>query len=188
MDPVTIAAISLGTTVLATGLTAYGQISAGQAQASQARYQAQVAANNAVIAQQNAAYAIQSGEARATDEAMKARQQQGAVIAALAASGMDVNTGSAVDIREGFRERGQLNVERTRNEAALRAYGYESQSSNFLADEALQQAAGRNARTAGFLKAGGTLLSGASSAIGTKWGSLKVSGTPIGEDADLVGA
>lgn len=159
-----------------TAVGAVGAVGAGQAAAAQSRYQSEVARNNQIIANQNAAYAIQAGEAKATDQAMRERAVAGATRAALAASGMDVNSGSAADVEEGQAKTGQLDVERVRSDAALRAYGYRTQATNFAAESQLERVAARNDLTAGFLKAGGTLLSGAGS-VGGKWGSL-VSKTP----------
>jgi hypothetical protein len=85
---------------------------------------------------------------------------------------MDVNTGSAADIRETVARTGQLDVERVRSDAALRAYGYRTQASNFAAEVPLERAAAANDETAGFLRAGGTLLSGLGS-VGGKWSALR---------------
>ncbi len=82
-----------------------------------------------------------------------------------------MNTGSAVDVQETGAETGQVDVERQRQEAALRAYGYRTQATNFEAEAGLEKARASSAGTAGFLKAGGTLLSGVGS-IGGKWSAL----------------
>jgi hypothetical protein len=174
-----IPAIALGASFLGTGIAAAGAINAGQSAAAQARYQAQVAANNQIIAQQNATYARQAGEVKATDQAMRERATQGATRAALAASGMDINTGSAADVQEGLAKTGQVDVERTRQQAALEAYGYEARASGFGAEAGLDQFSARNDITAGFLKGGGTLLSGLGD-VGGKWASLRTTTTAPG--------
>ncbi len=174
--------IGAAASIIGTGVSAIGAITGAQAQAAQARYSAQVAANNATIAGQNANYAVAAGEAKATDQAMMERARAGAVRAALASHGVDVNTGSAVDVQETGAETGQVDVERQRQEAALRAYGYRTQAVGFTAEQGLETARASSASTAGFLKAGGTLLSGIGS-IGGKWAALQ---TPSTSSADAV--
>ncbi len=89
-----------------------------------------------------------------------------------------MNTGSAADVRETVARTGQLDVERVRSDATVRAYGYRTQGTSFEAEAGLQRAAAANDATAGFLKAGGLLLSGAGSVIGSKWDALKTTTTP----------
>lgn len=158
---------------LGSGISAIGAISSADAQAQTASYQAQVARNNATIANQNAAYSIKAGEAQATAQGLKSRAELGAAVAGLAASGVDVNSGSAADVQTTQREFGQLDTEQTRQNAQLQAYGYRSQSSNFTAEATLEQQKADQAPTAGLLTAGGDLLSGASS-LASKWNSWQL--------------
>jgi hypothetical protein len=170
-----ISEIAAAASLVGTGVSAIGAISSGNAAAAQANYQSQVAKNNQTIANQNAAYATEAGTVAATDKAMAERAQQGATTAALAASGFDVNSGSAADVRTSQREVGDLNVERVRQQAALTAYGYRTQATGFGATAQLEQASAGFDTTAGYLKAGGSLLSGAKDLSGV--GSL-LSGSP----------
>jgi hypothetical protein len=169
------AELSLFATIASTAFGAIGAISQGNANADAARYSAEVAANNAKIANQNAAYARAAGETKAYDEALKQRAQAGAITAALAANGMDVNSGSALDVRETGREVGETDVERQRSNAALQAYGYRTQATNFEAQSQLDKAQAENEATAGWLKGLGGTLSGLSS-IGSKWAAFQTSG------------
>ena len=153
------------------GISAVGALTAGAANASQANYQAQVAANNATTANQNADYAIKAGEQRAANESLKGRAEGQHLKAEIAANGTDVNSGSAVEVRAGQTEKAQLDTETTRQDAALTAYGYRTQSTNFAAESTLQKAAAGFDTTAGIFSAGGSLLSGASN-IGMKWSGL----------------
>ncbi len=140
-----------------------GALSAGQAASSNASYQAQVARNNAITASQNSEYAIQAGQAKATDTSLTDRAQLGAVKAAEGASGIDVDTGSPADVQQTQREVGTLNTERTIDAAALQAYGYRTQATNFTAEAGLQEQESAQARTAADYSAFGSLLGGASS-------------------------
>lgn len=169
LPAITFADVAAGASIVGTGISAIGAISGGNASAGMAAYNAQVARNNQTIAQQNADYAFKAGEARAGDQSLKARAQQGRTVAAIAASGLDVNSGSSVDVRESERELGQLDVERTRQQAALTAYGYRTTASNFGATAGLDEAEGKFASQAGYLKGFGSLLGGASNLGKFSW-------------------
>ena len=156
---------------IGTAVSAIGAIGQGQAQAAQANYQAQVARNNQITANQLANYATAAGEASATDTAMKARAAERSARAALAAGNIDVNTGSAEQVQEGDVEQTQTATERVRANAALRAYGYRAQATDYGAQAGLDTMQAENAQTSGFLKAGGTLFAGAAS-LAPKWAAL----------------
>jgi hypothetical protein len=161
---------------------AVGAVQQGSAQAAQARYEAQVNANNAIIAQQNAQYAIQAGEAASYQTGLRERAKAGAITAGIAANNIDVNVGSAAEARETQAELGQLSTETTRANAALQAYGYRTQATSFTAQQRLLQAEAPQDIAGGFLRGAGTLLAGASN-FPTKWGALFPSAAPTTGDA-----
>jgi hypothetical protein len=162
-DPATMAVVSL----VGSGIGAIGQASGAQqtaqANAAAASYQAQVAANNQIIANQNAEYATQAGEQQATVEGLKNRSLAGTLRTDIAANNIDVNTGSAADVQTGQRQAGLLDVQTVRQNAALQSYGYRTQASNFGAQQGLQQLAAANDIQAGNIAATSSLLSGATS-------------------------
>lgn len=131
-------------------------------------YQGQVAKNNATIAGQNAQYAEQAGTEQATNAAMKGAAQGAAIKNAQAANGIDVNSGSAVDVQESQRETSQLDAETVLNNANLEAYGYTTQAIN-------DEAQSKQDEIGGVIGGAGDILSGASS-IGLKWGSIPAGG------------
>lgn len=151
------------------GVSAYGAIQSGNATKSAANYQAAVAKNNQVVAEQNAEGAIDAGEAKSQATALKGRAVGGQIKANQAGAGINVNEGSAVDVQEAQGEQSQLDVETVLHNADLSAYGYRVQGQNYGAEAVLDKATGTNAQEAGYLKAGGGLLSSASS-LGFKWG------------------
>lgn len=166
-----------------TAVGAVGAIKSGEAQAADANYQSQVANNNAVIARQNAAYATKAGEANAYTKGLENRQKMGAVVAGLAAEGTDVNTGSPAAVREGEDITTYTDVERVRQDAALRAYGYNVQGSNYTAEGQLLQTEASQEEEAGFLKAGGLALAGISNVgwrLGGFTGNNPLSPGPLG--------
>lgn len=152
MDPVTVGLIGAG-------VSAAGTIFGGIAQARQAEYQAEVARNNQIIAQQRADYARQAGQAQATAQGIKERSRQGALRAALAASGLDVNTGSAGDLQEGEAGTGALNQMTAEHNALLSAYGYEGQATGFGAEAGLQESRASSAIPGALFSAAGSLAS-----------------------------
>lgn len=153
--------------VAGTAISAVGAVQAGQASKSAAAYQAQVARNNATIAEQNADYALRAGAQKEQTEGMKAAAVGGRVRAAIAANGVDVNTGSASDVQEGVRDSGTLDQQTVDQDAALKAYGYRSQATSFDAQAGLSELEGENAESAGNTRGLGTLLSGLGAAAGT---------------------
>ena len=160
------AAVAAVATLASAGIGAYGAISSGVAQEQSARYNAEVALNNASIAKQNANLAGQAGEAQAEQSSMKTRAQVGAIKTAQAANGVDVNSGSAVDVRSSAAALGELNAINIRSNAARTAYGYQTQAGNFQAQSQLDTFQGQNAKTAGLIGGGTDLLGGVGQAAG----------------------
>lgn len=165
--------------VAGAGISAYGAIQGGKATRDMMNYRAQIAQNNKTIAEQNAESTIQAGQAKAQATGMKGAAEGGRMKARQAASGVDVNTGSFVDVQEGQREAALLDVETVIHNADLRAYGYRAQAQNFEAESQLDRMAGEQAETAGKLKAASTIL-GAASSLGGKW-----TGGPVGGATNL---
>ncbi len=154
------------------GLTAGGLWEGGQATANAATYSAQVAANNAEIARQNAKYAVESGNAQAYATALKGANTAGKIKAGQAASGVDVNSGSAADVQQSQREGDVLDTETVLNRGDLQAYGYRTQGAGYQAEAQLEEAKAEQAPIGADLGAAGSLLSGASGVAG-KWGATQ---------------
>lgn len=161
--------------LVAAGVSAAGAIGSGIAAGNAANYQAQVATNNATVAQQNAAYSASAGAAQTEAAGLKAKAQNAGVRAGIAANGVDVNSGSAVDVQASERETGALNVATVANNAALSTYGYETQNSSFESQATLDRSQATSDYAGGFLKAAGTL---ASNPTVDSFGSSLLSGAP----------
>lgn len=168
--------------VAGTAVTAFGQVEQGQATANAANYQAQVAQNNAQIAEQNAAGAVMAGQQQAAASSLKSAGTAGQIKTAQAASGIDVNTGSAVDVQQSQREQGQLDAETVLHNAQLEAYGYRSQATGFQAQAGLETATAEQAPIGAGIGAAGTILQGASG-IASKWTGGASSGGDSGSVA-----
>ncbi len=146
------------------GVGALGQLQSARAASNSANYNAQVAANNAKLQTQNAALAGAEGEANAGNAAMRTRAEVGSIKTAQAASGVDVNSGSAVDVRSSASELGELNALTIRSNAAKQAYGFQTAATSDTAQSQLDKAQASYASEAGDIGAANTFLGGESNA------------------------
>lgn len=149
---------------------------AGQASGMASYYQAAVAANNAKIAAEQEKRALAAGEIETQAVGLKSAANIGATKAEQAASGIDVNTGSAVDVQASERMLGKQAAEQTMNNAQARAWGYRQMAQNNLAEAELGMMTGKNEIEAGNraafaqeIGALGTGLMGGAQALGFKW-------------------
>jgi len=152
------------TSLVGTGIQAGGAYEAGQATKKAENFNAQIARDNAAIALQNAAWTGAEGNSQVESQELKNRTQMGNIEANQAASGVDVNKGSAVNVRATQEAMGQLDVATVRANAARRAYGFETEASGFQSQAELDATAAKQAGTAGLISATGTILSGTSTA------------------------
>ena len=150
------------------GLGAGGSIMSGFAQANAAKYQATVASNNALIAEQNAQYAAGAGATQVENQELKEAQQQAGVRAGLAADGVDVNSGSAAKVQTSQREIGALDTSAVASHAAETVYGYRTQAQSYDAQSALDKAEVPGDIIGGFLK-GGSIIGSAAPNLPTGW-------------------
>ena len=164
----TLAIVSTAATVASTAVSAYGSMKQGQAASQAANYNAQVQDQTAQIQKQNATWAAQAGEVQAAAQAQRTRAQVGAIKAAEGADNIDVNSGSAVDVRSSAKELGELSALNIRSNAAREAYGYETGAWSANSQAALDQADAAYAQQAGEIGAGGDLLGGVGGAA-TNW-------------------
>ena len=149
-------------------LSAFGSHQSGEAQSANLQYQAQVAANNAAIAKQNASWDMNAGEVAAANSGLKTRAQVGAEKATQGASGIDPNTGSAVAVRAGTESLGLLDAMTLKSNAAKKAYSDQVQAENDTAQSQLDKQGAAQAVEGGDLGAAGSLLSGVAG-IGGKY-------------------
>lgn len=156
-EPLTI--VSLAATVIGGAMSAYGKAQQGAAQGRMFDYQAGIAQMNQKIALQNADYERNVGEIAAQESGMKTRAQVGATTAAQAASGLDVNAGSTSDVRTSETEIGQYNEAIIRANAARRAYGYDVEATQDVAQAGLYRMAASTSRAGGDIGAITSLLS-----------------------------
>jgi hypothetical protein len=178
VDPISIGAMatmSLGATA-AGGITgAVGGLMKGSSESAMYGYQAGVAQLNAKIARQNAAYEVALGEQQAQTQGMKTRATISQTRANQGAGGLDVNSGSNVQVQSSEAELGSYDQALIRNNAARRAYGFEVKATEAEAQANLDTMAASTSRTAGYLDAFTSVL-GSAASFGTKFSTLRGAG------------
>jgi hypothetical protein len=146
----------------------FGSIIGGRAQGASASYASQVARNNAIVAEQNAQYAITVGEGQAVQQGMKTGALIGTQKAKQGASGVDVNMGSPAAVRESTAELGRFDELTILSNAMQKAHAFRTQAMNFEAEAGLHSQRASYARTAGMIEGFSSLIGGASS-VSDKW-------------------
>jgi len=162
------AAVALGAMALGTGVSMLGGYESSRAQAAYANYQAQVARNNAIIEQQNAELAIRQGQVAEEQQYQQTGQRMGAIVAQQAASGVNPNSGSALDVRTSTAEMGELNALTVRYNSQLQARNAMIGAMSYGAQAGLLQSQAGFDTTAGYLNMGSSLLGGAGS-VANRW-------------------
>ncbi len=133
----------------------------GYAQSQAANYQAQVARNNQIVANQNASIALQQGQTQEEAKRIQTGEMMGGIVASEAASGVNPNTGSALSVRSSAAETGELDALTIRYNANLQARNLQYQGAQYGAQAQLYSS------QAGWDVAN-SILGGASS-VSNKW-------------------
>lgn len=154
-DPVTL-------TVAATAVAATGQIVSGIGKSQQANYAAGIADQNRVAASKNAADAQDQTALEAQRRYRALAQTKGAQQAAMAANGVDINYGTAVDIQRDTAMIGAEDVGQIYKAGAAKVKGYDTEAWNYAGEANAQRAKAKGAIVDGIFGAAGTALGGAS--------------------------
>lgn len=155
-------------TVAGAGVSYMSSQASASAASKQAEYNAQVAKNNQAIADQAAKDAVTKAQVSQQTKADQTNALLGRQKVALAANGVEVNTGSAVDLQSDTKAAGTLDELTIQNNAAREAAGYTNQSTNYATTAAADEAASADALSSGNLKGEASLLS-ASSQVASQW-------------------
>jgi len=148
-------------TVASTAMSVMGSIQQGKAAEAQGKYQAQVAANNAMLAKQQGDDAIARGKQEEQAHRRRVGQTIGMQRANIAGSGFDLGDLTSQDIMGDSAKWGEIDAFTIRDNAAREAWGYEIQGMNYTADGQLARARGEQSRKASYWSAAGDLLGGA---------------------------
>ncbi len=169
--------LAIASTIASTVTSFVGAQQQASAAKAQSEYNAAVARNNAIYAER----AAKEAEERGRVKEMQVRQQtanlRGRQRAVLAANGVDVNTGSALDIQSDTAALGELDALTARSNAEREALGYRQQGQNFGGEAALYDARARAAASGGLWSGATTLLGGAGT-VADKWYKFRNAGVP----------
>ena len=175
MAVATVAGVAGG---VVSGVSQYQQ---GKAHQAQYNYQAKVAEENAKIAQENANVQRQQGIEEARLQRLKTASVIGSQKTAMAANGVDITQGTAVDVISDTAAMGELDALQTQYNYETKARAYEVESGNFKNQANLDRISGQNAYSAGKMNALATgvntlgQVTNQNIDIATKWLSF---GTP----------
>lgn len=158
--------IATAMTAISGVTSAVGAFMSASASANAANYNAEIASRNADVAKQNATWASQAGEQQAAIEETKTRARVGGIIAGQAANNIDVNSGSALDVRSSAAQLGELSALTVRSNAAKESYGYLNQAWSSTAQSNLDKSNASADEMAGVFNAGGDLISGIGNTAG----------------------
>lgn len=132
----------------------------GEAQQAMYNYQAKIAQENSKIAKTQAGLERQQGIEESRLQRMKVLQAIGSQQTAMAANGVDVTQGTALDVIEDTAAMGELDALQTRYNYERKAIAYEVEANNYSNQANLDIIAGQNAYKAGKTNALATGLSG----------------------------
>lgn len=147
----------------AIGLTVAGGLTTASGQNQAGKYNQQVANVNAQIAEWQAEDALARGREQVTRQREYIRQLTGSQRARLAAQGIDIDSGSALDVQLDTARSGELDVLAIENAARREAWGYRVQAQDYRTRGAIARYEGRQAAV-------GTLLTTGDKAYGQSSG------------------
>jgi hypothetical protein len=160
-------ALAIGSTLIG----AAGQVQEAKASSQAAKYNAQVANMNADLANTQAKQAIESGAREEQMKRLQTSQLIGKQKAAMAANGVDLNFGSPLDTIVDTAKMGELDAQTIRTNSYREAYDYRVKGANYTAEGKIDEAKARNAESAGFMGAIGTILGGGGKAYAMSKGA-----------------
>lgn len=173
IEAATLGKVALGAQAIGGLAATVGAYNKAKAERTAYEMQAQVAENNKTYAKWQAEDALARGSKAQMSQQLKTRQLKATQRASLAARGIDLGEGSALEILTDTDYMGALDTNTIKDNTAKEAYGYRMQAENYGANADLlrQRAASSNPGGAAF----GTLLTSAGSVAST-WYTLDSKG------------
>lgn len=167
------APVAVVAAVASAAVATAGSVISGIGQAQQYRYQAQIADQNAKLANDQARDSIE----QTTQEALRARRAQGQTegqqTAAMAANGVDLGFGSAVDVIKDTRMLGAEDVGQIYKGGNERTRGFDINAWNYKSQAAANRAKASGAMLQGIMGGVASALGGASQVAGMTGGGSK---------------
>lgn len=167
-----LATVALVSTIVGGGAAVYSTYQSGQAAKAQAQYQAAVARNNEIMAKRLAEDARLRGDEEARKARKRAEQLAARQRAALAANGVAVDEGSAIDLLGDTIQLGEAEAQTLRSNAEREALGYIMRAQGFAADSALADMTASQAGSATGIGVASTIINTAGS-VASNWYEYK---------------
>lgn len=164
----TLAIASLAASAASAGVGAMGASTTAAANADAYNYKAAVANNNAILAKRNADQATEAGAVGAQVNDLKTKNLTATQLVTQASNGLDVGSGTNVNVRQSAQDIGHLDTLTILANAAKNSAGFKAQGANFTAESVLDTKSASNAQTAGQFDVAKSLLGGATS-FSDKW-------------------
>lgn len=174
-DPLTLgtgAAVAGGVGGIIQGL---GAKMSGDASAQAYQYKAGVALLNKQISQQNAEWALETGDIKGEEAGLQAKQEKGQTLATQAASGLDVTSGSAAAVRDSQDKVASFDQNVIHWDAAKTAWGFQAKAATDQAEANLDVMSADTAKQAGTIGEIGSFI-GAGASVAGKWYQGKSTG------------
>ena len=166
------AGVMIALTVASAATSAYAAKQQADATTAANEYNAKVARNNQELADQAAADAIKRGKVEAQLKQQETAALKGRQLTALAANGVDVGSGSAVDVTSNTDALGKFEELRIRSNAQREALGFQTEGMNYAAKAGLESYSAQSAQAAGKTAVFSSLVGGASKVAG-QWYNFK---------------
>jgi hypothetical protein len=168
VDPGTMGAASVASTILGGALSGAGASASAGASADSFNFKAGIAKLNADINKQNAAWSLNQGAIKASNYGLKAGQEIAETKVVQAASGLDINSGSKEAVRDTQQDVAKFDQDTIRADAAHTAHGYEVKAAADSVEAEMNRTAGVNAGKAGKLNVLSSII-GTASSVASKW-------------------
>jgi len=152
------------------GMQIFGQQAQAKAQRQAAEYNAKVAENNARLAEENVRREQLSNAQAEQQQRTKTASLIGSERAALAASGVDVNSGTSVDIQASTAKTGFEDLLTIRENSLAKQRAFHQQATDFTNKASMDRATGKNAQLQANIQGVTTVLD-----AGTKYASVGMS-------------
>lgn len=159
-------------------MSAVGAVQGSQANKAAYGAQAQVAANNAQIAQYQADDALTRGRVNASRMGMQVHQLKGQQRAKLAANGVDLGVGSALNILTDTDQFGEIDANTITDNAAKEAWAIRQQANGYTSDANLLKARADSEKP---WMSGMTSLLTSAGRVAGNWYSPSTSGDGLGQ-------
>src|SRR3989304_2564696 len=183
-DAGTLAQVSLGSQGVGAVMQTFGAYSAASSQRAGLRYGAQVARNNAQIAEWQAEDALARGRTNEQNQRLKTAALKGPQRAGLPARGFDLGEGTPLAILSDTDFMGDRDALAVRDAGKKDAWAQRMRAQNYMADAAGNEFAASGINP--FLAASSTLLTGAGN-VASSWYKMNQSGALKGTPFEMKG-